>query len=95
MTEFIEIEVEPVDRRGEKYRSFHDGNLVVDGSSDCFSETARELVAAGADMDATLVMYGRGEKSPRLYARMGYAASHRVSGNRFVPWLQKEDEESN
>lgn len=92
MSAFIEIEVEPVDRYG-KYRAYHNGEVIAE-SRDCFSDAARYLVAAGANMDATLVMYGRGNPAPRLYGRLGYVAGHKVSGTRVVPWLDNALEDA-
>ncbi len=88
MTGFLEIEIECVNSRGDRYDVRHAGDLIAAASGDCLHDAAVELVAAGADMDDTIVMYGKGEAYPRMYARVGYAAGHVVKSNRFVEWPQ-------
>lgn len=87
----IETELQKVGARGPRYAVYHDGECIIEGSTDPSSDAARELVSRGFDLDSTLLVYEKGDINLRMHGRLGLFASMRVSegqsfGPRFVLW---------
>lgn len=92
MSVYITIDVEPthLTKSGQRYRSLHEGEVLVDSSKDPLSDSARALLALpDTEVDDILVMM-RGP-SIVMYGRLGFIAAHAAregdnSPPRFVKW---------
>lgn len=91
---FVSIYTEPTSfaSSGQRYRVWHNDDVLIETAKDPLCEAARALLAAGgADVDDQIISFDRKTGQPRISGRLGYVASIRVaedqnSGPRFTAW---------